>query len=252
MIILIRFINATKNEFVNTIGIQIPSVAKENTGILYRIIYSVLLCFFIIFIMRRKSLFIGLQQQAIILQGMFFGIEVVLESFGIKWFGLFYWLIAIITAPVCAIISVNDKFLRIFLCMVNSFGICYLSAVIFRVSSTIKLGVLGIVLYLLLILLYNGTAKAQLCFAKTFTVTISVLSIIQMTNLINIFKGIHGTSQESVVKKIIYFGISGVVLSIVGIYFVSFTFYSDWAEEKANKIETATKNAVKKETPASA
>lgn len=122
LIYTVRAIGLVTDE-VSKIAFNVPSFSSQHVSVFYKIFYGIWLVMFLIFLFMRKSFFIGLQKQAVILQGMFFGVDISVYTAlgGIS--SSIPWLIALVSAPLAALLSVNEKFKNIFIAMINAFAI---------------------------------------------------------------------------------------------------------------------------------
>ncbi|KAK6090953.1 hypothetical protein P3W45_000198 [Vairimorpha bombi] len=223
---------------VSKIAFSVPSFSSEPINIFYRLFYGAWLVLFIFFMFMRKTLFIGLQKQAVILQGMYFGVDlsVYTATGGVS--SSLPWLIALISAPTAALLSVNDKFKNIFISMINAFAISYLTCVIIRIESILKIALIGIIAYFIIIVLISGSERFQLCFAKIFTVTIAIISLIDLTGLVSIFLGLHGLSLTNTMAFIYYF-VAALIMMLIGFYFISTTYFDSWLDEKVEEVQSS-------------
>ena len=245
IVILLRFIQATTPPPASTTGeiaIAIPSFAEPGLGIFYRCIYGAWLCLFIFIVMMSRGFITAIQKQVVIFQGIFFGVDVTIYTIGYAHFANIAWIISFIASPVCTVLSINDRLFKTFIALINAFGISYLTAIIVKIASIIKIGVFAAIVYLILIVLISGSEKLQICLSKIFTVTISVVTLIQLSGLINIFYGLHG-GNESIGLKILHYGLALIVLLLVATYFISITYFSSWADKKVEEV-VAIKNNV--------
>lgn len=235
MLLLLNQANATET----LITYKIPDFADPNESIewISSIFYGIWLCILFLFLISRKSLFGGLKKQAVIMQGILFGSNICMVSVLKGMLIGVVNIISLIAAPICAILSVNDKFKNIFICLINGFYVSYFTCFLFRINNILEAALILVVAYFIFLLLIAGSEKLQTCFAEIFTGTLAVISFIDLFKIPRFFATLHGASGRTKIIDIFVFFICAIILLLNGAYFVGINYFSKWVDEKENKIK---------------
>ncbi|EQB61123.1 hypothetical protein NAPIS_ORF01305 [Vairimorpha apis BRL 01] len=114
-------------------------------------------------------------------------------------------LISLIAAPICAILSVNDKFKNIFISLINGFSVSYLSCLLFRINNILEAALILGIAYFIFLILVAGSEKVQSCFAEICTGTFAVISFIDLFRIPAFFASLHGSHYRSKIYDVFCF-----------------------------------------------
>lgn len=218
-----------------TIGFSIPSFSLEGNGLIYSIIIFFECLGFITFVLFPKKHLAGFQTQALIFQGIFFGVDHVLTSSLLGFGESLFFYIALIAAPIAAILSVNDKFKNLFLCLINAYGTTYLLCLIIRMKFLYCV-ISGIALYFLFLLLIKKYEVLESCLGKIYTTTLSAILLIDIWGYWSIMKPLHGAS-DSTLSLVMAITLGAGFFCCAAALVILPVYYEEWTKKKLGKIQ---------------
>jgi signal transduction histidine kinase len=150
---------------------------------------------------------------------------------------LFY--IAVIAAPVCAFLSVNDKFKNLFLSLINAYGTTYLLSLILRLTYLVCI-IVGVVLYF--IFLFLNLSTFGLVLGKIYAGTLSGIALIDVWGLLSILGALHGVTTSNTSFAISCLAVF-LIFSVVSLGVIIPTYFQNWANKKVAEYQAGSGEA---------